>query len=144
MFTNAPWTRALVAPFLSEVFTAHAEMVSPGMIVLASSVHAADKSCFDVLTPTYLGMLSDLLKSDSKSGCSCIYFLGQQKETLIELVKNPAGLEIIRSYLACHKDPDTLSTFLGAMTQVLSASEEKHGEIVKRIFSNVLTPQSFP
>jgi hypothetical protein len=66
-------------------------MVEPNLVVLAACVHSELPTCFDVLNDNYLGFLLRVMYEKGTHGCSCLYFLGKRKQTMLDLLRKPMG-----------------------------------------------------
>ncbi len=92
-------------------------------MVLAACVHAENPQCFDVLNLQYLQLVERTLSSKPELGCSCIYFLAQNKKSMQDILRKPEGIRIFKSFLETFKNTDIKSTGLGALEQILSGGD---------------------
>lgn len=58
------------------------------------------------------------------------------------MLRKPEGIALFKLYLSLHAE--CKSSFLAAMEQILAPADVKYSEMVRRIFSNVLTASNFP
>lgn len=61
-----------------------------------------------------------------------------------DILRKPEGIRVFRLFLETFKNADLKSTGLGALEQVLAGGDQKYSEVVRRIFSNLVTPHNFP
>lgn len=117
LFTKSPWTSKMVSPFMKQMFADPGlrDMIQPSMVVLASSVHAHDPALFSLFDGCFISLLDNLMKTNPSQGCSCMYYICRQKQSLVELVQKPGGVPILKNWLVCSKDKDTRSVFIDSL-----------------------------
>jgi hypothetical protein len=55
------------------------------------------------------------LQQKPELGCSCVYFLAQNKQSMQNILRKPEGIRVFRLFLETFKNADLKSTGLGAL-----------------------------
>lgn len=132
----------LVGPFLRRVFEEQGASVEPQLFVLACAVSASQPGIFDTSEPGFLKMMLKAAQTKASICVSCAYFIGQNKQALQSMLKAPDGIAFFKTFLKAKSD--NRLTFTEALAQVCTSSAVNHQEMVRRIFSNVTSPDNFP